>query len=110
MVPGVAGIAGVRYRTFLVWNAIGGVAWATLAVIGGWALGEVIATYVSNVSYVLLSVLLLAVLVHIFRSIRSKRTIRRRTGTVDSPLVESAAALDLVGPAEVRGADSMAAG
>lgn len=40
--PALAGLSGMRYRTFLPWNAIGGVAWGGAAVMAG---------YVAGVSY-----------------------------------------------------------
>jgi membrane protein DedA with SNARE-associated domain len=40
--PALAGLSGMRYRTFLPWNAIGGIAWGGAAVMAG---------YVAGVSY-----------------------------------------------------------
>ena len=40
LVPGLAGMAGMRYRTFLLWNAIGGATWATAFVLLGYAAGS----------------------------------------------------------------------
>jgi membrane-associated protein len=39
LVPGLAGIAGMAYRTFLAWNLAGGVLWATTFVLLGFAAG-----------------------------------------------------------------------
>jgi undecaprenyl-diphosphatase len=39
LVPGLAGVAGMPYRTFLVWNLAGGVLWATGFVLLGFAAG-----------------------------------------------------------------------
>jgi membrane-associated protein len=39
LVPGLAGIAGLAYRTFVVWNLAGGVLWATGFVLLGFAAG-----------------------------------------------------------------------
>ena len=39
LVPGLAGLAGVPYRTFAVWNLAGGVLWATGFVLLGFAAG-----------------------------------------------------------------------
>lgn len=73
MVPGAAGMARMPYRTFLVFNVLGGAVWASACVLGGWALGSVISTYISDVSYVVVGALLLAVLVHVVRSRRERR-------------------------------------
>lgn len=37
--PALAGLSGMRYRTFLPWNAIGGMAWGGAAVMAGYAAG-----------------------------------------------------------------------
>ncbi len=70
LVPGVAGMSGMHYPTFALWNALGGATWASLCVIGGWAVGDVIATYLADFSYVILAVLVIAVIalvVHRYR-------------------------------------------
>ena len=51
LVPGVAGMAQLPYRTFALWNVLGGATWAGICVIGGWALGDVITTYLSSAGY-----------------------------------------------------------
>jgi membrane protein DedA with SNARE-associated domain len=40
LLPGLAGAARVPYRTFLVWNALGGATWATAHVLLGYLAGE----------------------------------------------------------------------
>jgi membrane protein DedA with SNARE-associated domain/membrane-associated phospholipid phosphatase len=40
LVPGLAGMAGVRYRTFALFNFLGGLAWATTFVLLGYAAGR----------------------------------------------------------------------
>jgi membrane-associated protein len=82
MVPGAAGMAQMPYRTFLVFNVLGGLVWASACVLGGWALGSVISTYISDVSYVVIGVLVIAVVVHLVRS---------RRGRHDETVGESAA-------------------
>ena len=74
MVPGAAGMARMPYRTFVVFNVLGGAVWASACVLGGWALGSVISTYISDVSYVVVGVLVLAVVVHVVRGRRERRT------------------------------------
>jgi len=39
--PMVAGVAAMPWRTFAVFNVVGGVAWGAGAVLAGWALGQV---------------------------------------------------------------------
>ncbi|MGX7679931.1 DedA family protein [Jatrophihabitans sp. DSM 45814] len=37
LMPSMAGMSGMRYRTFFIWNAIGGTIWATGCILLGWA-------------------------------------------------------------------------
>jgi membrane protein DedA with SNARE-associated domain len=39
LVPGLSGMSGMRYRTFIVYNAIGGIAWGTTFVLIGYGAG-----------------------------------------------------------------------
>jgi undecaprenyl-diphosphatase len=40
LVPSAAGMAHLPYRTFAMWNAVGGTVWATTFVVAGYAAGE----------------------------------------------------------------------
>lgn len=40
LVPGLAGMARMRYRTFVVWNVVGGTLWATGSVVLGYVAGS----------------------------------------------------------------------
>jgi membrane protein DedA with SNARE-associated domain len=40
VMPALAGLSGMRYRMFLPWNAIGGIAWGATAVTTGYLAGE----------------------------------------------------------------------
>jgi membrane protein DedA with SNARE-associated domain len=40
VMPALAGLSGMRYRVFLPWNAIGGIAWGATAVTAGYLAGE----------------------------------------------------------------------
>ena len=63
----VAGITGMEWRKFLLWNAIGGVVWATgvglLAYYGGAAAAEAVARYGVVAGVVIVIVLVIAFLV-----------------------------------------------
>lgn len=72
VVPGAAGMAQVPYRTFLVWNVVGGVIWATLCVFGGWAVGQAAGAYASDVGYVVFAVTTALLLVHLARNRRRR--------------------------------------
>jgi membrane protein DedA with SNARE-associated domain len=40
VMPALAGLSGMKYRVFLPWNALGGIAWGTAAVLGGYLAGQ----------------------------------------------------------------------
>jgi membrane-associated protein len=40
IVPGIAGVSRMRYRTFLLWNFVGGTVWATAVVVVGYSAGS----------------------------------------------------------------------
>jgi membrane-associated protein len=40
VMPGLAGMANMRYRKFLFFNAFGGIVWGTVCVVGGYAAGK----------------------------------------------------------------------
>lgn len=65
LVPALAGMTGMPYRRFLVWNLAGGVTWATTVVLAGYATGAAwrsAAHYFSRVGLVLAVVAVLAAL------------------------------------------------
>ena len=65
MVPGAAGMARIPYRTFFLWNVLGGTLWAVACVLGGYVVGDVIGQYVSGFGKVVLAFVVLAVVVHL---------------------------------------------
>ncbi len=40
VMPALAGLSGMKYRVFLPWNAVGGIAWGTAAVTAGYLAGQ----------------------------------------------------------------------
>lgn len=71
LVPSAAGMAKLPYRTFALWNALGGILWATACVLGGYAVGDVIGRYIAQGGYVLIGLVVLAVVVHLVHKRRS---------------------------------------
>ena len=67
LVPGAAGMARVPYRLFLVFNILGGLIWASLCVVGGWAVGAVIGDYIAYVGYAVAGVLVIVGIAHVVR-------------------------------------------
>ncbi|HUR51280.1 MAG TPA: DedA family protein [Mycobacteriales bacterium] len=78
MVPSAAGMAGLPYRTFALWNALGGTLWAVTCVGGGYLAGDVIGNYVSHAGWVIAAIALVLLAVHVVRS-------RRETSATSDP-------------------------
>lgn len=94
LVPSAAGMSRLPFRTFLLWNAAGGLVWANACVIGGYVAGASyhrLERWLGTGALVLTLVVLVAlVLVHL---------VRRRGG--HGSLVEEALDLDEEGPTSV---------
>ncbi|MCW2498747.1 MAG: hypothetical protein JWN87_423 [Frankiales bacterium] len=73
MVPGAAGMAGLPYRTFALYNALGGTLWAVACGLGGYLVGGVIGRYVSGLGYVIGAVVVLFVAFHYVQKYRHRR-------------------------------------
>lgn len=71
LVPGIAGMSGMTYRTFLPWNVLGGASWAAGFVVLGYLAGSQYQRLEHDANYVGLG--LLAVIVA-FLIIRHRRT------------------------------------
>ena len=72
MVPGAAGMAGISYRTFFLWNILGGTLWAVACVIGGYVFGEAVGQFVSGFGYVLIGLVALYVAFHLVQKYRHR--------------------------------------
>ncbi len=73
MVPGAAGMARLPYRTFFLFNILGGTVWAIACVYGGYLLGDVVGRYVSGFGYVIGGIVVVAVSLHVVKRYREKR-------------------------------------
>ncbi len=72
MVPGAAGMAGLSYRTFFFWNILGGTVWAIACVYGGFLVGDVIGSYISNFGYVLIGLVVVFLVFHFVKKYRER--------------------------------------
>jgi undecaprenyl-diphosphatase len=80
LVPAAAGASGLRWPTFLAWNALGGLAWATTATLVGYAAGAsyaVAAARLGRAGLVLAGLVVVGLLGT--RWVRARRR-RQRTG------------------------------
>lgn len=73
LVPSMAGMSGMRYRTFLVWNATGGLIWAPGCVLLGYAFSKSLDTVGKTLTWAPLAVLGVVVVVYIALHIRKRR-------------------------------------
>ena len=51
LMPSMAGMSGMRYRTFLIWNASGGIVWGGGCVLLGWAFASALDTIESYLTW-----------------------------------------------------------
>lgn len=78
LVPGLSGMSGMRYRTFLFFNAVGGVVWGTTYVMIGYGAGTsygAVARTVGTYSFVLLALVVIGVVAYVV--VRRRRSHRR---------------------------------
>ena len=71
MVPGAAGMAKLPYRTFALYNILGGTIWAVACVLGGFLVGDVISQFVSGFGYVIAAIVVAAIVVHLVKKRRA---------------------------------------
>ena len=85
LVPGLTGLSGMRYRTFLFFNAVGGIAWGTTFVLIGYAAGNAYATVARTIgTYSLVIVGVVGVAIVMFVVIR-RRQEHMRWGSREEP-------------------------
>jgi membrane-associated protein len=75
-VPPVVGMSTMRYRTFLLWNAIGGVAWALILSLAGYFLGS-IPFVADNVEWIAVGIVVISLLPIGIGLLRRQRQARR---------------------------------
>jgi membrane protein DedA with SNARE-associated domain len=73
LVPSMAGMSGMRYRTFLVWNATGGLIWAPGCVLLGYAFSSSLSVVGQTLTWAPLAVLAVVVIVYGTLHIRRRR-------------------------------------
>ncbi|HXW33882.1 MAG TPA: DedA family protein [Acidimicrobiales bacterium] len=77
LVPGIAGMSGMRYRTFFAYNAAGGIAWGTTFVLLGFVAGrsyQRIASTIGEWALVVVGVIVLALVILVaFRRRRERQ-------------------------------------
>jgi len=73
LMPSMAGMSGMRYRTFLLWNAAGGVIWAPGCVLLGYAFASALGAIESTLTWAPLVALAVVVVVYVLLHVRKRR-------------------------------------
>lgn len=73
LMPSMAGMSGMRYRTFLFWNALGGVIWAPGCVLLGYAFSQSLAAIGETLTWAPLAILAVVVAVYVALHVRKRR-------------------------------------
>jgi membrane-associated protein len=73
LMPSMAGMSGMRYRTFLTWNALGGTLWGGGCVLLGWAFASALHRVEQYLTWAPLIVLLAVVLGAVGLHLRKRR-------------------------------------
>jgi len=101
VIPGLAGMSGLRYRTFLFWNVLGGIAWGVAYTLLGYVVGVSFEHVLSQIGLWSLAVLAVVVSGVVVFEVRRRRQERARI---------AADLADMEDGAEVMPADDTAAG
>ena len=73
LMPSMAGMSGMRYRTFLAWNAAGGLIWAPGCVALGYAFASAISVVGSTLTWAPLGILAVVVIVYVLIHLRRRK-------------------------------------
>ena len=73
LIPSMAGMSGMRYRTFIVWNVIGGLIWAPGCVLLGYAFSKSLDIVGKTLTWAPLVILALVVVAAVLLHVRRKR-------------------------------------
>lgn len=90
LIPSMAGMSGMRYRTFLVWNVAGAMLWAPGCVLLGYAFSSSLNTIGKTLTWAPLAILALVAGAYLALHIRKRRRERAEA--------EAFAAADAAGP------------
>jgi membrane-associated protein len=79
LMPSMAGMSGMRYRTFLVWNAAGGLVWGAGCVFLGYAFASALNTVSQYLTWLPLTLLAAVAAGYLFIQLRKRRRDRDET-------------------------------
>lgn len=72
-VPVIAGVAGMRYRTFALYNITGGIGWVSSMVLGGYFLGSLFPDLARHIEKVIIVIVVLSLVPLAIEYIKAKR-------------------------------------
>ena len=73
LMPSMAGMSGMRYRTFLLWNAAGGVVWAPGCVLLGYAFASALDVVGETLTWAPLGILAVVIVVFVLIHLRKRK-------------------------------------
>ncbi len=73
LMPSMAGMSGMRYRTFLLWNAVGGIFWAPGCVLLGYAFASALGVIGSTLTWAPLAILAVIIIVAVVLHLRKEK-------------------------------------
>ncbi|MEO6702317.1 MAG: DedA family protein [Jatrophihabitantaceae bacterium] len=77
LMPSMAGMSAMRYRTFLLWNAVGGIIWGSGCILLGWAFASALHRIEQYLTWAPLAALGLLIVVAIVLHLRRTAAARR---------------------------------
>lgn len=80
LAPVIAGVGNMKYRTFLMFDIIGGVLWVWSTLLAGYYLGRIFPGIEQNMEYVILLIIFLSVLPMIIAWWKEKRSVTATAG------------------------------
>ncbi len=74
LMPSMAGMSGMPYRTFLLWNAVGGIIWAPGCVLLGYAFASALGVVGETLTWAPLAILAVVIVVALVLHLRKRRS------------------------------------
>ena len=87
--PIVAGVSKMNYRTFVIYNVIGGILWGTGVTVLGYFLGQ-IPFVKANIELILIGIVVVSVLPIVFELLRARMAAKRGTTLAEKAAAERA--------------------
>jgi membrane protein DedA with SNARE-associated domain len=88
LVPSMAGMARMPYRTFLPWNAAGGILWGTGCVLLGYAFANALGAVERYLTWAPIAVIVLLIAFLVWREITKRRREKSEAAAHQTPVPE----------------------